>query len=137
MNSINNITELRQERIRLNLQLQRLETEIENDIRLIRQDLEPVHKLVTTVSKFFGKDNNSLAGFGINAGIDFLIRKVVLRNAGWLYQLFIPGIVKDATGNLLADQGSRIVSAAKDLFKKWMTKKSSPLFDKTTVNQDY
>lgn len=138
MNRINNILELRQERTRLRMKIEDLEKGMQEDVDGIRNYFRPAHMAMQAAGKMFHRDNSGIAGVGINLAIDMLIRKVILRNAGWIYKLVVPMLLKNVTNNYVASHAENIVELAKSFFKKWTGKNhQAPIYDKGTADINY
>jgi hypothetical protein len=96
MTKLSTYDELISERQRLKLQLQEEKVEMMGELAIIRQKLKPVSTMVEFAEKLVTKDKtNPVVDTGLSIGVDLLLRKVVLRNAGWIVKLLAPLFVRN------------------------------------------
>jgi hypothetical protein len=110
---------------------------MDEDVRNIKELLKPAHIILKTTGKLFHHENNSLLGTGVTVGLDFLLKKILLRNAGWISRLVLPFFIKNATNNLLSAQGEKIIDWTKNFFRRMKDKNHHPIFDKATADTNY
>ena len=96
MNKITNYDELLVEKQRLKLLLSQREMELKTEFEEIKIKLKPLTGIIDFAEKITSKDkNNPLINTGIEVGVNFLLRKVLLRNAGWIIKLLMPVFVRN------------------------------------------
>jgi hypothetical protein len=96
MTKLSTYDELLSERQRLKLRLQEEKVELMGELEIIRQKLKPVSTMVEFAEKLVTKDKtNPFVDTGLAIGVDLLLRKVVLRNAGWIIKLLAPLFVRN------------------------------------------
>jgi len=137
MKKINNIKELREERLRLRLEVKRLEKQILDDVDLIKNDLKPGNLVSGFFKNLFHRENNGIATAGVNIGIDMLLRNLILRRSGWLYRLLIPYLAKNIANNYMASNHINIAEIARFLYDKWRNKDHHAIYDKGTADINY
>lgn len=95
MNRITTHTELEIEKKRLGILLANKKQIVMEDFEKLRTNLDPVNKIVTTVSNFTRPaTSNQLFNKGINAGVSLLMRNTFLGKAGLITKLILPIIIK-------------------------------------------
>ncbi|MBV9986269.1 MAG: hypothetical protein JO301_01205 [Chitinophagaceae bacterium] len=96
MTKLTTYDELMSERQRLKLQLQEQKVELMGEMETIRQKLKPISTMVQFAEKLVTKDKtNPVVDTGLSIGVDLLLRKLVLRNSGWIVQLLAPLFVRN------------------------------------------
>lgn len=96
MNKINTYDELLAEKQRLKLLLSQREMELKTEFEGIKTKLKPLTGIIDFAEKITSKEkNNPLVNTGIEVGVNFLLRKVLLRNAGWIIKLLMPVLVRN------------------------------------------
>src|SRR5690349_9440157 len=100
--SIKTYEDLMQEEQRLLLQLRAHETLIREDLAGLKEGLKPVGKVYNFLYKMATRDHTGpVANFGIDVGIDLLVRKIILARAGWFTKIFIPFIIKNYSSHII------------------------------------
>lgn len=117
--SIQSYTDLMVEKERLKLLFAAQKQDIKDEINSIKDELSPISLALKSVG-FFTKQDKSLGLFNkaINNGIDFLLKKVILRDAGWLTKLIVPFITKNIVSNFAAKKVEEELPAIKKILKK-------------------
>jgi hypothetical protein len=96
MNKISSYEELLQEKQRLKLLLSEREMALRTEFEEIKSKLKPLSTILDFTEKITTKDaNNPLITTGIDVGVNFLLRKVLLRNAGWIMKFLMPIFVRN------------------------------------------
>lgn len=96
MSKITNYEELLAEKQRLKLLLSEREMELKTEFEEIKAKLRPLAQIMDFAEKITSKEkNNPLINTGIEVGVNFLLRKVLLRNAGWIIKLLMPVLVRN------------------------------------------
>ena len=124
MRTINTIEELRAERQRLYMRKALLETEIRNDYNEIKEDLKPVILLTKGAGKLLSSKDNSIAGNSVGYLTELIVKKVVLKNSGFLMRLIVPYLAKNLASNVVEDNKPTIASWITGLVSKFMNKKT-------------
>jgi len=136
MKRINTIAELKQERIRL-MQLQlNLEVEIESDFKELKHSFSPSRLVPAGISRLVTSNNHGILNESVSMLVDLLIRRGLLRNAGFISRLVVPMLARNAAGNLISDNKTKIINWLGDLISKKKNKRKEPdeLFDQSTVD---
>lgn len=110
MKKIESLAELKKERVRLKLQQQALEEYIQKDIQDLKTSLEPANLIMNQVKKAFVHKEDGVMTSTVDAGIDLILRKFLLRNSGLVAKLVIPFFVKNLTSNYVSNHKSDITS---------------------------
>ncbi|HEX7692363.1 MAG TPA: hypothetical protein VF408_08235 [Sediminibacterium sp.] len=94
--AIRTYDDLVQEQRRLKLQLAGNEQALRQEFAEIKQKIKPVTKMIDFLGKITTRDkNNPLLNTGIAVGVNLLVKKLLLRNAGWVSKLVMPFLVKN------------------------------------------
>lgn len=117
--NIQSYTDLMVEKERLKLLFAAQKKDIKDEIQSIKDELSPVSMALKSVG-FFTKQDKSLGLFNkaLNNGVDFLLKKVILKDAGWLTKLIVPFITKNIVSNLAAKKVEQELPAVKKILKK-------------------
>jgi hypothetical protein len=109
MRTIDNLTQLRAEVKRLRAKKEMLEDEIENNFKEIKQDFSPLSLINKGAQKVLVSDQFGLVNTSVGGVVDFLLKKVLLRNSGLLARLVIPFLAKNLTKNYVHDHKTKIL----------------------------
>jgi hypothetical protein len=117
---INSYEDLEEEKKRLMSRLRNQEVLIRTDIAGLKENLKPLGNAMQMVNKMATRDNTAPAlNFGLEMGIDLLIRKVILAKAGWFTKILIPFLVKNYSSHIIGHEKREVlVSKIKGFFKK-------------------
>src|SRR5690348_15753643 len=108
MNKIRTYQDLLQEEERLQQQLKAQEVLIRQDLAGFRENLEPVRKLFNTAQKIFTRDNRvPVFNIGLELAIDILLRRFILRRAGWFARSIVPYLVKNFSSHVIGEEKRR------------------------------
>jgi hypothetical protein len=120
MNKIRTYQDLLQEEQRLVEQLKIQETVIRQDLVGFRENVEPVKKFFTTAQKMFTRDNRvPFFNIGLELAIDILLRRFILRKAGWISRTIVPYLVKNFSSHVIGEEKRRmLVKKVRELFAK-------------------
>jgi len=120
MSSIKTYADLEAEKLRLTALLRNHEEAIKADVANVREGLQPINNALHVINKFATRDNRVPAmNFGLEMGIDLLVRRVLLGRAGWFTKIVVPYVVKNYTSHFLGDEKKQaIINKVRDLFKK-------------------
>ena len=114
--------DLLKERNQLEVLLQAQRELIREDIKELKETLQPAVKTLSLAGKFFTRENNNiLVAGGINHLVDMLFKKVILARFGWFSRLVIPFLVKNFSSHVVAERKGQLIQK---LFS-WIKHKSS------------
>lgn len=120
MTKISTYDDLLLEKKRLKLQLQAQKMELRSEIVIIKEKLRPVSTVVEFADKLLTKDkHNPLIDTGLSVGIDLILRKLVLRNAGWVIKLIMPLFVRNYLSHEIKDDAGWMQKITRFLQKKF------------------
>ena len=120
MNKIRTYNDLVQEEQRLEQKLKAQEVIIREDLAGFREHLEPVRRLFNTAQKIFTRDNRvPVFNIGLELVIDILLRRFILRRAGWFARSIVPYIVKNYSSHIIGEEKRKVlVKKIRDIFSK-------------------
>jgi hypothetical protein len=112
--------DLEEEKLRLLSVLKTQESVIRTDMAGLKENLKPYSKVVDTINKFATRDNRApVMNFGLEMGIDLLIRKVFLARAGWFTKIVVPFVIKNYSSHIIGEEKREfLMNKLKGLFKK-------------------
>lgn len=119
-NRIKNYEDLLQEQQRLVSLLKTQESFIRVDIAGVKEGLKPFGKAMTVVNKMATRDNTApVLNFGLEMGIDLLVRRVLLARAGWFTKVVVPFLVKNYSSHILGeDKRLALITKVRGFFQK-------------------
>lgn len=118
MNKPRTYNELLAEKARLKLLVKEQQQLIHEDFNELKQELEPVRKVINNVKKLFSKEaGGGLLTLGADKLIDVLLRNVLLARSGWIAKLILPTLAKNFTSHIVDDNKGKIVSWLVSFFK--------------------
>jgi hypothetical protein len=137
MKKLNNLNDLKSERLRLRLQLVAVEEELKSDLEWIKEELNPVKAAGRFLGNAFINKNNGIINDGVKITIDTLLKNIILSRSGWLVKLIVPFIIKNISSNYILENKSEIFSVLKNLIHKIRKSNthSDNHFDKSTVDE--
>jgi hypothetical protein len=120
MSKIRTYNDLLQEEYRLQGLLKDREILIRQDLMSLKENLEPVKKVYDQMHKIFTRDNRvPLFNVGLEMSIDILLRRLLLKKAGWFVKTFVPYIVKNYTSHIIGEEKRKaIIKKIEELFHK-------------------
>ena len=101
MTKISNYNELLAERHRLEALIRDHKATIAIEVGVIKEKLHPLLSLVSFLSVFQRKPNQSLLQFGADVGVELLLRQKLLAKSNWITRLVLPFLAKGATAKVL------------------------------------
>lgn len=133
---IRNKEELLQEQERLLLLLKGQEALIKEDLAGVKEGLKPVGKVVKVVNKMTSRDQTGpLFNFGLEFGIDLVVRKFLLAKAGWFTRILVPFLMKNYSSHLISEEKrTKLVKKIQDLFKKVRPEPSKEAEEEASTN---
>jgi len=120
MSKIKTYEDLLQEEQRLLAQLKATELLIRDDIAGVKEGLKPIGNAMKTASKFITRDKTgALANFGLDFGVDLLVRKFLLARAGWFTKILIPYVIKNYSSHIISEQQrAKLMEKISNIFSK-------------------
>ena len=120
MSKIKNYEDLLQEEQRLLSQLKTKEVEIRNNLAGVKRGLKPIGRVMNTISKFTTRDKTgAFSNFGLDFGIDLIVRRFILAKAGWFTKILVPYLLKNYSSHIISEQQkARIMEKINNLFAK-------------------
>jgi hypothetical protein len=102
MSRIKTYEDLEAEEKRLQALLNSQKESIKDSIAATKEAMNPVKKAVDSTKKFFVRDkSNPILQFGVDMGVDVLIRRFLLARAGWFTKIVIPYFIRNYSSNLV------------------------------------
>lgn len=112
--------ELLEEEQRLRSQLESYKLVIADDIKLLKQSLNPFKRAAAVGRKLFTRGKgNPLLSVGLGFGIDLLLRRTLLARSGKLLKTVVPYFVKNYASHIFS--GDHKSKFSKTL-RKWLKK---------------
>jgi len=92
---------------------------VHNDIKEIKQELEPVKSAITFIGKVTTKEpGNFLLNATSNTLIDLVIKKFLLARSGWLTKVAVPFFLKNYSSHFIDENKDTIIHKILSLFKR-------------------
>jgi len=128
MSRIKNYADLEAEKLRLMALLRNHEEAIKADVVLVKEGLKPIGNIVNVVNKMATRDNRvPVMNFGLEMGIDILVRRVLLGRAGWFAKIFVPYLIKNYTSHFIGEEKKEVLLNTVRNFMKKLRPKPSPV----------
>ena len=123
--SIKTYEDLLQEEKRLTQELNSHELLIRQDMVGIGESIKPLGKVVNFLNKMATRDHTGpIANFGIDFGIDVLVRKLLLARAGWFTKIFVPFLIKNYSSHIISEEHrTNLTNKIQNFFNKIRPKK--------------
>lgn len=120
MSKIKTYADLEAEKLRLMALLRNHEEAIKADMVHVREGLKPLNNAMQVINKMATRDNRvPVMNFGIEMGIDILIRRMLLGRAGWFAKIVVPYLIKNYTSHFIGDEKKEaLLSKVRNLFNK-------------------
>jgi len=120
MSKIKNYADLEAEKLRLMALLRNHEESIKVDMANVREGLQPLGNALQVINKMATRDNRvPVMNFGLEMGIDLLIRRILLGRAGWFAKIVVPYLIKNYTSHFIGDEKKEaLLNKVRNLFKK-------------------
>ena len=118
--SIKKYEDLLQEEQRLTQQIKAQEELIRQDFIGIKNGLMPLNNVTRIFKNITTRDKTGpLINFGLDFGIDLLIRRVLLAKAGWFARIVVPYVIKNYMSHIISEERrSKIVKKVQEIFNK-------------------
>jgi hypothetical protein len=102
---IRSYDDLVKEKQRLELLLQAQKEVIYYDIQEIKEELQPVKKVLEFIKKITTKDKtNLLLTLGSDIAINAIVKRFLLQKAGWVARNVVPFFMKNYSSHFLSEQ---------------------------------
>jgi len=119
MSSIKTYEDLEAEEKRLNALLYSHKANIEDSFSAVKDGLNPYKQAVETAKSLFSLDKtNPMMRFGMDFGVDVLIRRLLLAKAGWFTKIVVPFFVRNYSSYFLNEyKRSKVIQKIVGFFK--------------------
>lgn len=102
MSRIKTYEDLEAEEKRLEALLYSHKENIKDSFVALKQSLNPFRQAVDTAKRLFSRDkSNPLMKFGVDLGVDVLVRRLLLAKAGWFTKIIVPFFVKNYSTHIV------------------------------------
>ena len=120
MSKIKNYEDLLQEEQRLLSELKTKEVQIRNDLAGVKRGLKPIGRVMNTISKFTTRDKTgAFSNFGLDFGIDLIVRRFLLAKAGWFTKILVPYLLKNYSSHIISEkQKAMLMEKINNFFSK-------------------
>ncbi|MGJ7031441.1 hypothetical protein [Niabella hirudinis] len=99
--------ELMQEKARLKARLKQHKTELRQSVEEIKEAFNPISQVAKTTRKIWNADrSNPLVSMGVTRLTDLVIRKGILRRAGWLSRLVAPVLIQKVATYIISEKAA-------------------------------
>lgn len=117
--------DLLREKQRLAVVLEEDEQAIREEFKDIKRKFKPVKQGLDFLEKITTRDsNNPLVRTGIDVGVNLIVKKLLLRNAGWVAKLVMPFVLKNFLSHE-AQEHPEWMQKLTNFFKKTFGKKNT------------
>ncbi len=132
MSKIKTYDDLLQEEQRLLADLKIQEVVIRNDIAGVKEGLKPIGKVMRTIGKFTTRDRTgAFANFGLDFGVDLVVRRFLLARAGWFVKILVPYLLKNYSSHIISEkQRAKLMERINGFFSKLRPKPEAAPADK-------
>ena len=123
---ISSYQDLLEEEQRLMSQIRSHEVLIKEDVAGIGESLKPLGNVVSFLNKLATRDHTGpLTNFGIDFGIDVIVRKLILAKAGWFTKILVPFFIKNYSSHIISEEHrTNLAKKVQSIFNKLRPKKS-------------
>lgn len=127
MNKIQSYNDLLKAELALQESLAHQRAEIRTEVMHIKEQLKPLTKITSLVSKFVTRHhgNSALVTAGIGIASDILFKNVILKKSGWLTRLVLPVIMKNYSSHALANGDGTLLNRIGEKIKGLVKKRSA------------
>ncbi len=119
MSSIRTYEDLEAEEKRLHALLYSHKANIKDSFSAVKTGLNPFKQAADTAKRLFSRDkSNPMMKFGVDLGVDVLIRRLLLARAGWFTKVIVPFFVRNYSSHFVNEfKKSEIVQKIVGFFK--------------------
>ena len=119
MSNITTYENLLTEKQRLKLLLNEREMEVTAEFADINTRLKPVKKIVEFAERLMTTDrHNPLLSAGLEVGVDLILKKFLLRRAGFIIKILMPLFVRNYLSHEVADNATWVQKLGHFIKKK-------------------
>jgi hypothetical protein len=122
MRRINTLKDLRQEKRRLLIRRNELETEIKVGYAEIKASFEPMNMISKGTEKVLGNKGNHLLGNSAGQVANY-IAKFALKRSGLITRLLVPFLIKNTTSNIVENHKTEILNWVGGLVSRFTRRK--------------
>ena len=130
---IENIADLRTERIRLKNRLEVSKSQMRGELNAIKTELNPARQAVGVLGDMFTTPRKGLLPMGVGFGVDMIVRRGLLARAGWLPRLIVPFLVRNVATKYIQNNKSPLLETALTWVKE-STDKKDELTKQPSIN---
>ncbi|AHF17444.1 hypothetical protein [Niabella soli] len=110
---IRSLADLEAEKERLKASLKQRKENLGHSFAAIKDELSPIVKVAKTTRSIFTADSEfPLLGLGVEQLTNLIVKKGILRKAGWLPRLVAPVLIKKLSTYLIALKASDNITAS-------------------------
>ena len=132
MSRIKTYEDLEAEEKRLEALLYSHKENIKDSFEAVKKGLNPFRQAAETARKLFTRDrSNPMMKFGLDLGVDVLVRKLLLAKAGWFTKIIVPFFIKNYSTHFVTQY-----KKSKFLQKIWSYFKQEAKDVKDVVKED-
>jgi hypothetical protein len=119
MSSIRTYEDLEAEEKRLRALLYSHKENIKDSIAAVKEGLNPFKQVAATAKRLFSRDrSNPMMRFGVDLGVDVLVRRFLLAKAGWFTKIIVPFFVKNYSSYFIKEyKKSKLLQKIMSFFK--------------------
>ncbi|MEO5570433.1 MAG: hypothetical protein ABIT08_17680 [Bacteroidia bacterium] len=115
-----------------------MENEIENNFTALKESFAPLQLVTDGAAKMLVNRNHGITNDAIGMISDFLLKKVLLRNSGFIIRLILPLIARNTANNLLTENKTKVLGWIGDLVLKFGNRKNNkPIYEKATADTNF
>jgi hypothetical protein len=123
MRRIDTIEDLRAERKRLTAYSRQLESDLQAEFRLLKEDLSPARLLFGGAKKDIRNHSESLVSIGAGQLAGFIARKVIFNRAGLIAKFVMPSLINRITSSIVERNRTKIMIMFGTIAAKFSRKK--------------
>ncbi len=110
---INTKHQLATEKLRLKRNLIMLQSDLESDMQIIKNDLKPMLSIAKNVSVAFDRNGQSTLEKSVRFGINLLVKGFLPGNAAWAVKKSVPFILNNVATNYVTEKKPEILGVIK------------------------
>jgi hypothetical protein len=132
---IENIDDLRAERVRLKNQITISELKLKKEFSLVKEELQPARQALNYTKSLLVNNHkrDSLVGMGLRFGVNTLLRNTVLARASWLTRLVVPYVANNFVSKYVAKNDTEIIQKTVEWVKDKTTEEKKVLRPKRSL----
>lgn len=126
---IQNIDQYKAEKLRLENQIVVSKAKLSKDFEDLKAEINPVRQIAGASQQLFvqSSQNNVLVNFGLNLGVDAILRNLILRRASWITRLVVPFFAKNLLSNYVANHKGNLVEESVSWIKEKVAPTNKPI----------